>query len=115
MITLLSVRIWCFAGGTEDWNTVSSTKARGKASYAKFDIGQVHGKSRKFSDNSPMWLRRTRRQEMATAVDLIHLAFRLHCRNIYICVVATPYMHAMHMVSDIHSARVWTSKKMPIM
>jgi len=48
---------------------------------------------------------------MAIVVVLIHLAFTLHRRNVYICVVAIPYIRAMQTGSENRSARALASKK----
>lgn len=45
------------------------------------------------------------------AVVLIHLEFTLHRRNIYICVVAIPYIRAMQTGSENCSAGALASKR----
>jgi hypothetical protein len=96
MISLLAGRIWYIVADTEAWSIASSRKAKGKAFCVKSGTGQAHGKLKNFLGNSPMRSRRARKQGhhgMAIAMVLIHSVFTLHCRNIYICVVATPYTH----------------------
>lgn len=118
LTVLLSGRIWYFAAKVEVWKVASNRKAKEEVLCVKSNIGMAHGKLRSYLGNSPMQLRQTRKQdhnEMTIAVVLIHLAFTLHRRNIYICVVAIPYIRAMQTGSENRSAGALASKKKPTM
>jgi hypothetical protein len=54
--TLLLGRIWYFAADSGVWRIASSMRAKENVFCVKSGIGQVHGKSRNFSGNSPMRL-----------------------------------------------------------
>ena len=114
MTSLLSDRIWYFAVKAKHWKDASNRKAKEEVLCVKSGIGKAHGKLRSFLRNSPMRLRQAKKQdhnEMRIAVVPIHLEFTLHRRNIYICVVAIPYIRAMQTGSENRSAGALASKR----